>query len=257
MAEGIDKAGRTGGWKAPDVGIGLAPLSLFVYAAGWGSFRLPAALCRAGVGELGLGGQSGVSQEMAALPQAGFAPGPASPVAPRLHTSPWQFVVKPSWLRGDCTAGHFLQFLPFACRHGYLGPGGGEVEVGWNQFCPGFYFRRCGSARGAVTSGSVSREAKGPGGTWVWLWRQGASPASLPEGVGVGQGEAPRRCRKRRGLPYEGLCRWPWALVSGQALRPKLPEHAGSAQRGCLFSWPGALSAETLFQALGCQIHPH
>lgn len=27
-------------------------------------------------------------------------------------------------------------------------------------------------------------------------------------------------------------------------------------ERGCLFSWPKALSAETLFQALGCQNHP-
>ena len=86
---------------------------------------------------------------------------------PRLHTSPWQFVGKPSQPRGGCTASHFLQFLPSACRHGYLGLVGGEVEVGRNQLCPGFYFPRCGSARGAVTSGSVSKEAKGLGGAWV------------------------------------------------------------------------------------------
>lgn len=72
----------------------------------------------------------------------------------------------------------------------------------------------------------------------------------------AGQGET-RRWRRRRRLYYQDLCRWPWVLVSGQALGPKLLEHAGSAQRGCLFSWPGALSAETLFQASGCQIHPH
>lgn len=165
--EGTDKAGQ-GGWKAPSAAIGLAQLSLFASAAGWRSFRSPAALCRAGAGSWVSEDRGGVSQETAALPEAGVAPGPVSPAVPRLHTSPWQFVGKPSWPRGDCTAGHFLQFLPSACRHGYLGPGGGEVEAGWNQFCPGFYFPRYGSARGAVTSGSISREAKGPGGAWVW-----------------------------------------------------------------------------------------
>lgn len=70
-----------------------------------------------------------------------------------------------------------------------------------------------------------------------------------PRRGGAGQGETQRWWRRRR-LCYQDL-------VSGQALGPKLLEHAGSAQRGCLFSWPGALSAETLFQASGCQIHPH
>lgn len=32
----------------------------------------------------------------------------------RLYPSPWQFVGKTSWQRGDCAASHFLQFLPFA-----------------------------------------------------------------------------------------------------------------------------------------------
>lgn len=67
-----------------------------------------------------------------------------SPAAPRLHTSPWQFVGKPSWPRGDCTASHFLQFLPSACRHGYLSPVGSEVEVGWDQFCQVFLFPDAG-----------------------------------------------------------------------------------------------------------------
>lgn len=53
-----------------------------------------------------------------------------APGAARLHPSPWQFVGKPSWQRGDYTAGHFLQPLPWACHHGYCSPARGEVEVG-------------------------------------------------------------------------------------------------------------------------------
>lgn len=185
-------------------------------------------------------------------------PRPREPrTLPGLHTSPRQFVGKPSRPRGDCTASHFLQFLPSACRHGYLGGAGGEVEVGWNQFCPGFYFPRCRSAKGAVTSGSVSREAKG----WEVLGCGGVDKEPLRPASQEGWAWVREKLRGG-GEGERAASPGPVPMAMGAGLRPGSGSSAPRAcrectERGCLFSWPGALWAETLFQASGCQIHPH
>lgn len=57
---------------------------------------------------------------------------------------------------------------------------GVRLRLGGINFCPGFYFPSCGSARGAVTSGSVSKEAEGLGGAWVRPRWPGTSPGCLP-----------------------------------------------------------------------------
>ena len=74
----------------------------------------------------------------------------------------------------------------------------------------------------------------------------------------MGQGEAPRWWTRRQGGPCQGLCWGPWVLVFGSPLGPELPEHAGNAGRKAVY-FPGLQPfwAETLFQASGCQKHPH
>ena len=137
-----------------------------------------------------------------------------SPAGPRLHTSPWQFVGKPSGPRGDCTASRFLQFLPSACRHGYLGLVGGEVEVGRNQLCPGFYFPRCGQPEELSLLVLFQRRPRG----WEVLGcgRVDKAPRQPDSQAGwEGVRETLWVVEERKGRPCQGLGRGPWGLVSG------------------------------------------
>lgn len=59
-----------------------------------------------------------------------------------------------------------------------------------------------------------------------------------PRRGGSGSGRSSEVAEEEKGLPHQGLCRWPWVLVSGQALGPKLLEHAGSARREAVY-FPG------------------
>lgn len=59
-----------------------------------------------------------------------------------------------------------------------------------------------------------------------------------PRTGGSGSGRSSEVAGKEKGPPHQGLRRWPCVLVSGQAVGPKLLEHAGRAWREAVY-FPG------------------